>query len=81
MAFSVVKTVLADEETGATFVILGDDTESKFFWMRKWPDGTFIRPAGGGMSLQTRSDFDYAAIGAKLHDSVQQAESNIPGMR
>ena len=55
------------EGTFRTVVVIGGP--SGFFLMQEWKDGTYTRNAAGGLTLQTRHDFDYAAHGATFYAS------------
>lgn len=60
------------EFLGGPRAVIGNGSE--FFVMTAWPDGSYTRPGPASQALTTRSDFDYAAIGAGKYPTVGAAK-------
>lgn len=53
-------------------VVVGNGSE--FFVMTSWLDGRYTRPGYASQTVETRVDFDLAAIGAKKYPTAEAAK-------
>lgn len=51
-----------------------------YYLMTAWRDGTYTRPAAAGLTVQTISDFDYAALGAPKWPTLDAAREAAHGV-
>lgn len=67
--FKIVDTF---EFLGGLRAVVGNGSE--FFVMTSWPDGSYTRPGPASQTVTTRTDFDWAAIGAKKYPTAEAAK-------